>query len=446
MKTLLTFAGLVVAVAVASPASATAAQPLTAHQDPAVGQLLVPGDRVEIGYHLDSGKATAASLYVRSDREGRFQRLQLTRKGRTVSTVLPARLLRGHRLFYYAVIHAGGRSLTTAKQAAWILQKPTVVRLGQHRFGHTRAADAVVARASADEVGWDTGELNLGPQTFNVAPDGSVWLQDSYRNRLLVWNHGQPDRVARVVALPGFAGAGDFAFGPGGTIYASAPGLLGYDPLVYRLSPTGDVLWSARLPAVLKGVGQLALRVGPSGTVDCAVNWTEFGRENGDHGWMPVATAGGRPISISGQRRRALWGYEPLAGGLRLVSAVYTPPHSQRGPLDVRYAIVDSRGRIVRAWRILSRTQIYPGGPPFFTPELVGGDPVVDLDVARPGQVEHVVLRLGPHGTPARFSVGVALFGAGTSYADMRVGPDGRLYQLVTSATTGVEIRRYRLG
>ena len=148
---------------------------------------------------------------------------------------------------------------------------------------------------------------------------------------------------------------------------------------------------------------------------------------------------------VAYQPRHALWGYQPLAGGRRLVSAVYTPPRSQQGPRDVRYALIGRGGRVVRAWRVLSRTQIFPGGGPFFTPGLVGGDPVIDLDVARPGQLEHVVLRLGPHGAKERFSLPYGIFGEGTSYADLPIGPDGKLYRLSTSPTNGVTISRYSL-
>jgi hypothetical protein len=454
MKTLVaTIASLVALAAAGTPSAATAAKAFAVHQDPAVPQLLVPGDRVELGYRTDSSgvKSLTGTLFVRTDLQQRFSALALAGKGQAVSTILPARFLRGHRLFYYAVIRDPGskRSVTTGKQSAWILQKPVVVRLRKHAYGQTRQPDAVVARASAAVVGWDTGgEFNLGPQTLNVAPDGSVWLQDSYNSRLLAWNPGQPDNFARAVPLPGFAGGGDFVFGRDGTIYASSPGFLGADPLVFHLGPSGEVLWSARLPAAMKGVGELALRVGPDGTVYGEVGGEQtqaLGGPAGEWGWLPVATPTGKTLPVAYQTRHVRWGYQPLAGGRRLVSAVYTPPRSQQGPKDVRYALIGRNGRLVRTWRVLSRTQIFPGGGPFFTPQLVGGDPVIDLDVARPGQIEHVVLRLGQHGAKSRFSLPYSIFGEGTSYADLRIGPDGKLYRLATSPTNGVTISRYSL-
>ena len=60
-----------------------------------------------------------------------------------------------------------------------------------------------------------------------------------------------------------------------------------------------------------------------------------------------------------------------------------------------------------------------------------------------PGAASAAV-ELGPHGTRARFSLAHATFGADI-LPDLRVGPDGKLYQLATSPSTGVEIRRFSL-
>jgi hypothetical protein len=468
VKKLLTFASSSLAVAAALLATAGAPSAATSAKAFDVGatglpQIIVPGDRIELLYHVwchGSGycpQTIIGSAYVRNDLQGRFVRLPLTGKkgSQWASTILPAHFIRGHRLVAYAVVTdvKTKRSVTTPKQSAPILHKPVVVKLGKHKFGQTRSPEAVVARASAADVGWDIGEaFALGPQTLNVAADGSVWLQDSYNARLLAWNPGQPDHFARAVPLPGFAGGGDFVFGRDGTIYASAPGDGHYAAAIFHLSATGKVLAAISVPHELSfplPVGQLALRVGPDGTIYCAVGGEQadgLGGFSRGFGWMPVATPAGKPLAVPQQRRGILWGYEPLARGRRLISGVYTPPRSETGPKDVRYAVVGRGGRILRSWRILSRTVITPGDAPFFTPELVGGDPVVAFEVAHPAQVEHVVLRLGPHRAKARFSLPKAIFGMGTYYADLRIGPDGDLYRLSTSDTAGIEIDRYSLG
>jgi hypothetical protein len=458
---------LVLSATAGAPSAATRVAPLFVHQEPEVVRLIVPGDRIALDYKLESRiTSPAGSLYVRNDLQPRFTRVALKLKGNPMkggarlSAIVPVSVLRGHRLLYYAVVRdlKSGRAVTLpargarAPHSTRILQKPVVVRLGKHRFGQTRAPDAVVARARADEVGWDIGEDHppVGPQTFQIAADGSVWLQDSINNRLLVWNPGQPDAFVRSVPLHGYGGSGDFTFGPAGTIYSSAPGDGHYASAVFRLSATGEVLSSIALPNELSfpiPTAQLALRVGPGGTLYCFVPAFDgvLARFSVGEGWMPVATPAGKALAVSQQRRRTLWGYQPLAGGLRLVSGLYVPPHSERGALDVRYALIDRRQRVVRAWRILSRTEISPGGPPFFTPELVGGDPVVELGVSRPEAWEHVLLRLGSHGARTRLSVPHSVWGD-ELYADLRIGPDGKLYQLATSTTTGVTISRYSLG
>ena len=230
---------MLLSVAAGAPSAAPAVKPLSAHQEPLFGKLLAPGDRVEISYKLESRiKSPSGSLYARNDLQRRFERLPMRLRGNpmkggaTFSAVLPARLLRGRKLFYHAMIRdpKSGRSVTLpargarAPQSAWILEKPVVVRLGTHRFGHTRAPDAVVARARPDEVGWDFGpEFQLGPQTFRVGRDRSVWLHDSFNNRLLVWEPGVPDAVARSLPLPPYAGMDEFAFGPDDTLYVSRP-------------------------------------------------------------------------------------------------------------------------------------------------------------------------------------------------------------------------------
>jgi hypothetical protein len=448
MKTLLTTAALATLAFAGAPSAATSAKPLAAHQDIALGRLLLPSDRVGIRYRIDTPgvKAPTGTLYVRNDLRRRFQRVALTGKAPVLTGRVPARLLRGHKLFYYAVIREpkSGRSVRLPNEFAWILHKPVVVDLGANKYGGSRAPEAVVARAAAGEVGWDiTESFHLGPQTFQIAGDGSVWLQDSFKNRLLGWDAGKPGAFARAVPLPGYAAQGDVAVGPGGTLYATAPGDgRDYASVLFRFSTTGQVLWSGALPDELSfpvPSAQMALRVGPDGTLYSAVGGGIFDRPGGEQGWMPVATPDGQAIPVSQQRRHTVWGAEPLAGGLRLVSQNFSPDGER--VRDARVALVGPRGRVLRSWRIAGRGLYGLVTPPFFTPELVGGQPVVLADV---GDWTRVALRLGPHGSTVRFPLRYAMYGEGY-YGDLKLGPDGKLYQLATSPSTGVEIRRYSL-
>jgi hypothetical protein len=216
-----------------------------------------------------------------------------------------------------------------------------------------------------------------------------------------------------------------------------------------HLSGNGKVLWQSRLAGEIRESGTFvlgsnsALRVGPDGTVYCLASM--FGLPGGEPAWMPVATPTGRPLSTVAQRGGAHWPYQPVARGLRLVSEVYTAK-VDGAPHEARYALVDRHGDVVRAWRVLSRTDI---NFDYTTPEVVGRDLVVVLDATAQAEGEfkweHVVLRLGPTGTRERFSLARAVWGDSV-LTDLRVGPDGNLYQLATSPATGVVISRYSLG
>src|SRR6185295_9949553 len=167
-------------------------------------------------------------------------------------------------------------------------------------------------------------------------------------------------------------------------------------------SANGEVLWQSRLAGQIRESGTFtlgsnsALRVGPDGTVYCLAGM--FGLPGGEPAWMPVATPTGRPLSPVAQRGGTHWPYQPVAGGLRLVSEVYTAQDTAKAataPHEARYALVDRHGHVVRAWRVLSRTEI---NFDYTTPELVGRDLVVVLDATAQTRGEfkweHVVLRL----------------------------------------------------
>jgi hypothetical protein len=454
-----TVLGVAISPAAASP---QAAKPLVVRGG-GLGHLVMPGDRAIARYTVYSGsKAVRGTFFLRNDLQKTFARLPL-RRSNNYNLRVPNRLIRGHHLFYYAVFSdpRSGRSLklpaagARAPSTTWILEKPVVVRLGTHNFDHTRAPDAVVARARANEVGWDINEaegIHLGPQTLQVGADGSAWLEDSFNNRLLVWNPGHPDDYARSVPVPYGAGISDVAFGPAGTLYMTRvlrdPKRLVLDRLN---ATTGAVLWEARVAGAYQGgpgggsypltAMDASLRLDPDGTLYCTVDM------GGEWGWMPVATPAAKPLSPADQLRGIHWPFRRLAGGLRLVGGELYTPRDDMAPHELRYALIDRRDRVVRAWRILSATEM--NFRRLVVPDLVGGDPVVVVDFFD-GQDsrstwEYEVLRLGRHGTTARFSLSHATFGDDL-LPDLRVGPDGKLYQLATSVKDGVVISRFSLG
>ena len=287
-----------------------------------------------------------------------------------------------------------------------------------------------------------------------MGSDGSIWLEDSFDNRLLVWKPGAPDRFARSVPVPYGAGISDVAFGPSGTLYVTRKLVDPVRLVLDKLDATsGRLLWERRIGREYAGgptgdsypvIGSDSpLRVGPDGTLRYGVM---TGLPGDEWGWLPVATPAGRPLPPAAQLAGMDWPYQSVAGGLRLLGPEFHVPPQGTAPHEVRYALVDRRGRLVRAWRVVSRTEL--DFIHTIVPSLVGGQPVVVLDFRNSegaGETwEYEILRLGAHGASVRFSLPRAVWGDG-SLDDLRIGPDGKLYQLATSPTTGVLISRYPL-
>src|SRR6266516_4284023 len=269
------------------------------------------------------------------------------------------------------------------------------VPLGTHQFGHLRSPDAVVARAGLNEVGFKKNghgcgctDGPAGPVSFDVARNGSIWMFDVLNHRLLVWQPGKPAHPARTMKLKDLD-VRDFALGRDGTIYLNAvyaePPAGDSGANLWALSPNGRLRWRAKAK-----LGD-ALRVGPNGVLYSVAR---------SGAWTPLTTSTGRPLSLSAQRRQTVR-FEPLAGGMHLFA-------TQLGVHEVHFALVDHAGKVVRAWRVTSRTQLTLA-PSTLTPSVVGNELVVQLDVSRQTKGaflwEHQVLRLGPSGSRASFSL-----------------------------------------
>jgi hypothetical protein len=340
----------------------------------------------------------------------------------------------------------------TAASIRWL-----AVQLGVHRFGHLRAPDAIVAQAGPKDVGFECGKpshcpspepppaggcgcidvLPQGPSAFDVARDGSIWLLDIVNNRLLVWRPGHPAAAARSVELPKNLGVGDFTLGRDGTIYIYATPVGAGQRKLWALSPTGHVRWQAPITRELSNADDSKLRVGPNGAL-----YTVRHHVEGTLVWTALTTAAGRPLSLAAQRRMSP--FQPLTGNLRLLT-------TQPSEHEVHFAVVDPTDKVVRAWRVTSRTIL---GVVRAAGVLAGGDLLVTVDVTKQTQGkflwEQQVLRLTSSGTIKRqFALdGRAAWDPdGTTVStQLRIGRDGRLYQLRTDPKIGASIARYSLG
>lgn len=458
-----------------APAGAAAREQFLVSQIEFPMPLVERGDRVEIGY--DAQKAPNAvevpdatgTLYVRNDLQRNFTAVSLTiRKSlqRVCSdpnhvklrALVPQRLLAGRKLFYYAVIRNQrlGLSATVpaagarAPESVWIINGAFRVNLGTHVFGHPQAPEAVVAKAGPSEVGFGRDGLVFGPKSFDLGKDHSVWLWDSVNIRVLMWAPGHPNGVARTVGLP--FSPGDIAAGPAGSLYLLRDGPPGsaFGRLT-RLSARGKALWTSRIARRPPG-----LATGPGGTLYWTGPPSEQSKEQqartcrGNYPWMPVATAAGRPVSLATQKQRTL-SSEPLPGGMRLVRII-AGYDKNFAPHEARVALVNRAGRVVHAWRIRSQTAILAHGGS----TLVGGDPVIVLDAteaftgAPTPRSEYVVLRLGPRGgIRTRFALPNndpprSAYGDGV-ITDIRVQPNGKLYQLGSAPDFGAAVYRHSL-
>src|SRR6266513_3164857 len=313
------------------------------------------------------------------------------------------------------------------------------VPLGTHQFGHLRSPDAVVARAGLNEVGFKKNghgcgctDGPAGPVSFDVARNGSIWMFDVLNHRLLVWQPGKPAHPARTNKLKDLD-VRDFALGRDGTIYLNAvyaePPAGDSGANLWALSPNGHLRWRAKAK-----LGN-TLRVGSNGVL------YSIGGARNDGAWTPLTTAAGRPLSLAAQRQQTRR-FEPLGGGMHLIA-------TQLGVHEVHFALVDHAGKVVRAWRVTSRTQMTLT-PSALTPSLVGVELVVQLDVTpQTGRLsEHLILRLGQSGVSKRFSLdanAVCCYDGTGASTLLRVASDGRLYQLRTDPKTGARVARYSL-
>ena len=242
----------------------------------------------------------------------------------------------------------------------------------------------------------------------------------------------------RSVALPSSLNVTDFALGQNGAIFIRAADTAdlgeGNKDHLYALTATGSVRWKA--PTTV-GIALAQLQLGPNGALyavqACGETCAPFG---GHVLWTPLTTQAGRPLSLAERAGRAS-PFEPLAGGLRLVTELSYSV--------ARFALINQADGLVRAWSVTSRTRL---SGMLGAPAVVGGDPVLPLEVSAQRHWEKLILRLGPTGgTRVRFALeDRPIVGEVNLFAPLRIGSNGRLYELRTNLKTGMSVARYALG
>jgi hypothetical protein len=258
--------------------------------------LLLRGENVTFSVFTDSEHGEISpkgDLYVRGGLQTSFTRVHLS--GDTSLTArVPVAALGGSVVESYVVVtdQNSGTSFTVpdagpdGPDRSWIVDDPSTVELGQHRFGHIREPDAIVVDAA---VGTGRGEIGIAcppdgpcdaPQSFDVAPDGTVWVADIHNSRLVSWVAGEPGKPGRAVPLD-YAPA-DLAIAPDGTIYVWGPDP-GVGMRIHAMAPDGAELWSA---PTLSDIFNEHIRIEANGTPYLRTS---------RYGWIPVADTNGEP-------------------------------------------------------------------------------------------------------------------------------------------------------
>jgi hypothetical protein len=415
--------------------------------------LLLQGEKVSFTAYADSETgeiSPTGDLFVRGEHQTSFTRVGLSSGDLSLTARVPAAALAGSVLDSYVVVvdRITEESVTVpaAGQAgpyrSWIVEDPLTVQLKNHRFGHIREPDAIVVDAA---VGHGRGEIGIAcppngegpcdaPQSFDIAPDGTVWVADGHNSRLVSWTAGTPGKASRTIPLD--FGPADLAVAPDGIIYVWGPDP-GVGMRIHALSPDGTLLWEAPTVSDIFN-DHVRIQAG-----------TPYLR-SAQFGWIPVANGDGDPIGLSQQRKGALRD-QPLAFDQRLVvTSTCVLDGNCDEPHDARVALVGDAGTLQAAWLVTS-PDVLVAEPEDAIPTVVDGDPVLvsalyDFDKHLK---EYEVLRLGADGSVIdRFSLGRGVVNADIAVTNVRIGPDGHVYQMQYDAShpeLGMQVARYAL-
>ena len=359
-------------------------------------------------------------LYVRRSGERHFAGIALP-KGRPVVATVPPSYAAGRGFDYFVQItdeHGNTRTVPpggrAAPEHAWPVTRWTRVDLGRHRFGHTRAPQAVIQAAWGSGRGELGRERTVGASSFDVSRDGDVIVLDQLNRRLAVY---AADRSAPAYTPIEFLGGeGDIAVAADGTVYVLDQGrATEHVPFIRSYGAALDTLASTRVGEQLATM----VRMGPGGAIVHVLPSEQ---------WLPVGRAG-----------HLLQPHEQRAGAL---PARVFPTGEQvvvdAGRREARLALFE-RGRLAGSWLIRSVT---PLGEVQLAERYRDGL-VVALRVFNARAAEWRVLWLTDAGVAGAVAVRVVEKVDSTALSRLRRHGD-RLYAL-ESRRRGAAIVRYDL-
>lgn len=404
--------------------------------------LTTPGERVQLRYDVycvGGGEASESSCevtgtaFVRPGDSGSFTEIPILEdpsasEGRYVASVSEA-AQSNDGLSYYAVFenHASGTTFTipiggaSAPQRSLPLDRAVEVKLGAHAFGATRRSDERVVRAAwgdgPSDIGLEQGR-NLPPiggSSFDVSPDGTVFVLDQAHRRVLRWQRGSRTPVGAAVSIAGTLA--DMSLAPDGTIYVLESVVTGgHSPLVRRFDSYGREL-EAAFEIVEPTSSQI--RIGPDGPIVL---------QHPSGQWMPVAS-GGIPLGADAQGRRGRAG-RLLPGGREVVVL--------RQGNEMRVALRGAND-VRRSWRVTSETPLAE----VQLAEPLGNRLVVVVRAYTDDRDEFVALVLGERGLVRRIAVDSADWAETAPLTRFRL-VGSSLYQL-GSTPAGVFVDRFDL-
>jgi len=251
-----------------------------------------------------------------------------------------------------------------------------------------------------------TEALTLGPSSFAIGPDGSIHVADVFHQRIAAFRDGRLRASLRLAMSP----QTDLAVGADGRTFVASDYAIGERITRFTVLDPGGDLESFRTAS-----GTILSRVGTDGSSGYAQflpldAWTAF--------------PGGSAAAATGM---------PQAGGAELLQSVVDD--------GVRVGIADG-SRVRRAIELRSMQTL--GDLTFASADGDGGYVAVVRVVSR-GSDQYEVAHVRRDLSVEAFAVPGRQYAGTMSHGKFRLGPDGALYQLMTSPD-GLRIVRYEIG